>query len=122
MIYVGQSIAKSPAVCLARVKTNAGTYITQSAIATIVVKVFDTTTATLTTTTNPTVADVVYNTLQTDDRWQVDGDTTGYNVAIPIGGASMPLNRTYQIEATFTPTTGDAFIVLWQLEAEKVYS
>lgn len=71
-----------------------------------------------------TVANAVYNTLQTDGRWTQD--STGYNFALAIPGSSIPLpdssetyNRLYEIPVQFTPSVGNPFGVLFRLEQER---
>jgi len=60
-----------------------------------------------------TVADVVWDALQTDARWTVD--TTGYNFAATIDistNAAFAVRGTkYLVEFVFTPPTGQAFKV-----------
>lgn len=114
-IYENSSIA-----CLARVIDAAAAPITQASIQSISVKVFTEDGVEITPAPEVEVGDVVCDTLQTDDRWTVDG--TGYNLAIPLGGAAFPTQGNYQIEAHITPTDGLSFYVVWNVQAQNIYS
>ena len=99
---------QSSLVVLARVKrVGSNSYLTIASTSSISVSTYNSTTAALVTTVTPTVSAVVFDTLQTDDRWNVEGDTTGYNLAIPLTAAHFPDGNTnYQIEVLITPTDG----------------
>ena len=66
-----------------------------------------------------TVSSVVYDTLQTDDRWDEDG--TGYNflhvIQIDTSNAFAIAGRNYQAEYILTPTDEQPVIVRFQLQA-----
>lgn len=63
-----------------------------------------------------TVATVIFNTLKIDDRWTAD--TTGYNFRYDPPVTETPTGGlTYRWEVTFTPTTGAAFVAVWEVEA-----
>lgn len=66
-----------------------------------------------------TVADTIYDTLQTDDRWTKD--TTGYNFAHELDvseHAAFPTAGVeYLVEVTLTPTTGQILIVRYRIAA-----
>lgn len=98
----------SGASFMARVLGNAGTNITQASISSITCNVYNAITLASVATPSVVVASSVFDTLQTDSRW--DTDTTGYNfrhdlppTAFPDG--DIPL----VIEYLFTPASGDAF-------------
>ena len=80
-------------------------------------------------TDNPTVADVIFDTLQTSDtRWTID--TTGYNVKyemlasqLPVGSSSAGEPRIVQLEIIITPTGGGPNLpVVVQFEVRGLYS
>ncbi len=55
-----------------------------------------------------TVADVIFDTLQTDARWTFD--STGYNFKDPIADTIFPSgDKVYRVEYLFTPATGAKF-------------
>lgn len=75
-----------------------------------------------------TVADVIYDTLQTDAVW--DQDATGYNFRHTVdvrpvseeeedggglGPAFTAAGRTYLVEVTLTPVTGQVIILPFEL-------
>ena len=57
-----------------------------------------------------TIADVVFDSLQTDARWTKD--STGYNFRATIPAAAFPSTSDYRVQITFTETTGETF-PLW---------
>lgn len=69
------------------------------------------------------VADVIFDTLQTDDRWTVDA--TGYNFAFEMPADTIPESLLdnypkipwYDIPVKFTPTTGEVFFARFRVEA-----
>lgn len=61
----------------------------------------------------PDVSDTVYDTLQTDSRWQED--SSGYNVAYKF---AAPLRaKTYELRLTLT-VGDDNLIVVWQVDSQ----
>lgn len=121
MIAKAVVIEDSAAVLLARVLKASGAPIVQADVSSISVKVFDAGEASqVGSTYTPTVSAVVYNTLQTDSRWSED--TTGYNLAIALAGSYWPTAGRYQAEVKITPVSGDAFYVVFALEALNIFS
>ena len=108
---------------LARIEDHAGTTLTQAATSAIAYTVF------LVDDDDPdgdvavsghdevavTVADSIFDTLQTDDRWSVD--TTGYNFRHTIdisGGAAFAIRgRKYRVVFTLTPADTTEQAVKW---------
>jgi hypothetical protein len=65
-----------------------------------------------------TVASIVYDTLQTATPWTVDA--TGYNFrhTVPIASAAFATPaRSYVVQYTLTPTTGQPIVVSFALRA-----
>lgn len=61
-----------------------------------------------------TVANVVFDTLQTDDRW--DEDTDGYNFLHAIAASVFATGDVLaQIEYVFTPTSGQAWTLSYEV-------
>lgn len=119
----GTAYEDGGATCMARVVGNNGANITQATINAATFKVFDlselpgkqTGTGTL------TVADVVFDTLQTDARWTVD--STGYNFRHTVPASAFPLGgRKYRVEYLFDPTSGEDFFVAFDITVTEVYT
>lgn len=116
MIITKASIPQGSApVCLAKVVDSAGDAITQAGLTSVERRVWNVaipgtivwpvapTAATL------TIADVVFDTLQTDNGWSVDEIGWNFRDIVPASicsGAGI----TYRIEYKFTPSSGE---VLW---------
>ena len=66
-----------------------------------------------------TVADIIYDTLQTGAEWTVDA--TGYNfrheVPVSTNDAFPTAGRSYQIRYELTPTSGEKIIVRFVVKA-----
>ena len=106
---------------MARVQI-AGANAEQADVTSITWKAFDTAdTSTVAASGTLTVADVVFDTLQTDGRWT--RDTTGYNfrhnlaASVLVGGG-----KTYRIEHAWTPASGEVFHTVYEIDTEKLYS
>lgn len=111
----------SGAVIMARITAADGTNLTQAATSSITYKVFDNRDLTTPTTSGTlTVSSVIYDTLQTDSRW--DADSTGYNFAWEVP-ASVFVNgdRKYIIELLVTPGSGEQFHVVFQGTTLPIY-
>lgn len=103
---------------LARVLGPDGELIQQADLSSIVCDVEnDAGTATLDATL--TISAVIFDALQTDDRWQEDG--TGFNFAYEVPASAFPAQGNYRIEFTFTPVSGEAFKVIFEGPAHSSF-
>lgn len=95
-----------------------GVDLVQSGVASISRKIFDLhgdTPNTAESTTAPVVADVIFDTLQTDARWSKD--SSGYNFRERIVGSNFPTGgHTYRVEYVFTGsgTPAETFPVVFE--------
>jgi len=109
----------SGAYLMARVLGGDGSAVQQSDISSIAYSVYDMDDTSSPGTGSLTVANVVYDTLQTDSRWTTD--TTGYNF-----GWSAPASlfatgdRVYKVEVLFTPASGEVFHVQWDVTTRSM--
>ena len=116
-----KAIEDSTFTLLARIKGASGGYLTQDALTSITYAVHDTADGAEIGTGTLTIADVVYDTLQLDDLW--DEDQTGYNFRWDVNPTLIPEgDKHYRFEITFTPSSGFAFKVVYDVETEGVYS
>lgn len=110
------------ATLMARIVGQDGSNITQASLTAITCKVFDLNSATPDTavsTPSITIADVVFDTLQTDSRWSFD--TTGYNFRHSPSSANFSAgDHRYRIEYKFDPVSGDDFFVVFEVMAHPV--
>jgi hypothetical protein len=91
MAVVVQLREDAPAFIMARLVDSDGTYIVQSDVSSVEVKVFDRYVSDTTpaySATGITPASVIFNTLQTDSRW--DKDSIGYNFGHLLPVAAFP--------------------------------
>jgi hypothetical protein len=119
IVVKGRIIAESGAVLLARVQDSQGNNLTNATTSGIVVNVYNAETATLSTTL-PSQATTIYDTLQSSAIWTQDA--IGYNVSIAVPGSAWPTAATYRVEAIVTPVSGDSYFLLWELYAINVFS
>jgi hypothetical protein len=112
----------SGVILMARIVNDAGTLLTQATTTSITCKSYDTSDPTGTPVT-PTVvvASVIFDTLQTPDIWTED--STGYNFKHVLPATAIPNgDRTYQVEYKITPTSGEAFYLVFQLQTIGILS
>lgn len=106
-------------MCLARVLAASGSYITQTATLSITCAVYDLHSATpnaAIATPTVTVATSVYDTLQTGLAWT--RDSTGYNFKHTLADTLFTTgNHVYQVEYTFTPTSGEDARAIYRIYA-----
>jgi hypothetical protein len=107
-------------VLMARIRGLDAQEIIQSTISSISLKVFDLSSGEqVGATAALTVASVVFDILQTDDRWTKDG--TGYNFRTTVSGAYFsPGDRDYRIEVVFTPATGSPFPLVCEVSVQNL--
>lgn len=108
----------SGASFMARVVGNDAANITQASITGITCKVFDSS-GTSVATPSITVANVVFDTLQTDARWTVDG--TGYNFLHAMPDTVFTTGgETYTVEYMFDPASGSDFPCVYEVPARAL--
>lgn len=106
---------KGSVLVLARITGEAAangvaTPITQATITSIALKITELPSRTVVAPPEITVSDVVFDTMQTDDRWTIDA--VGYNFAHWIDGATYLLTPSviHRLEYTFTPSTTPGYV------------
>lgn len=118
----GEVYEDSGAVLMARVQGEDATNITQAGTTAVTYKVFDadsTTPNTAVATGTLTVADVIFDALQTDARWTLD--STGYNFRHTMAASVFnDPNHRYEIEYLFDPVSGEDFFVLFHIYTRPV--
>ena len=108
----------NPVVIAARVADITGSLITQSSVSSLTVSTVNAETQTTTTTSSPTVADVVFNSLQTGSVWSTD--SIGYNLLVTADGFTDADTR-YQVQIVLTPTAGDVFTLTAIVRTRPIY-
>ena len=106
---------------MARIQGADASNITQATTSAITLAVFKNANTTATYTASLTVADVVFNSLQTDSRW--DKDSTGYNWRYAvIASVFDDGDATYRLEFKFTPTSGSQYFVIFEIDTVEVFT
>ncbi len=112
----GVAIEDGGATLLARIVGNDAANINQASISAITYQVFTkgaTVDRAVGSPLNKTV--VIFDALQTDAVWTVD--TTGYNFKYAAVPAEFPTgNEVSVFEFKFTPTSGEVFFVLYEID------
>tara|TARA_R100000655_G_scaffold11743_6_gene27022 strand:+ start:1670 stop:2047 length:378 start_codon:yes stop_codon:yes gene_type:complete len=107
--------------CMARILGDDAAAITQSTTSAITVAVFKNASTTATYTASLTVADVVFNSYQTDARW--DLDSTGYNFRYAVISSVFDEgDATYRVEFKFTPTSGSQYFVVYMVDTVEIFT
>lgn len=117
--YIWQGTA---CVLLGRLRNLSGAYLTQASLTSIAYKVVDLKAIPAAVINSGTfvIGSVIFDTLQTDARWQIDA--TGYNFAATLTGSNFPNAATaYRVQVTFTQTDANAFIGSWQPTTYQVF-
>tara|TARA_R110002073_G_scaffold173721_1_gene330826 strand:- start:1725 stop:2102 length:378 start_codon:yes stop_codon:yes gene_type:complete len=107
--------------CMARIVGADSTAITQSTTSAITLAVFKNSSTVATYTASLTVADVVFNALQTDGRWTKD--STGYNFRYSaIASIFDDGDATFRLEFKFTPTSGSQYFVVYEIDTVEIFT
>ena len=109
------------ATCMARIVGADATAITQATTSAITLAVFKNANTSATYTASLTVADVVFNALQTDGRWTKD--SSGYNFRFSaIASIFASGDATFRLEFKFTPTSGSQYFVIYEIDTVEVFT
>ena len=105
---------------MARILGTDGDEIVQADISTITYAVHEKVAGTeIIASTSLTISAVVFDTLQTDDRWHTDA--TGYNFRMDAPVTAFPTGgTTYMVEVKFTPASGAVFHVVFEVAAQAL--
>ena len=99
-----------------------GNLVKQADLTSIQVKIYNTQSETPTTaeqTANPTVASVIFDTLQTTGIWKLIRG--GGNFKYDVAASWVPAGRTaYRIEVKFTTTGSKVYWGKWQAETQEI--
>ena len=95
----------------ARVELPNAAYITQAALTSANCKV-ENAAGTETYDAALTIANVVFDTLQNDSRW--DRDSTGRNFLFEVPATAFSATGHHRVEVQFTPVAGEVFVVVWE--------
>lgn len=119
-IWSGAMFEDSGVSLMARVVGNDAANIVQADCTTILRSIYNAATgAAIEEDESLTIADVVFDTLQTDNRWLYD--TTGYNFRDPVPAAKFAAGSTgYRVEYKFTPASGEVWHVVFQIAATEL--
>lgn len=114
---------RASAVLLARVRSHTGQYVTQASLSQIrreIWEIVDGSPSNVSGPTAQTIADVIFDTLQTGDpRWTFDA--IGYNFLATIGKDDLPNKGEFKIEYECLPVTaGERFWVKFSADAQEI--
>jgi len=109
---------------MARIRNNAGAYITQASLSSITCNVFSLQGG-VKQVGSPavTISATVFNTLQTnanDPRWTLDN--VGYDFAFSIPASFFATAGQYRAEFLFQPISGDQFAIVAPIAAQRLLS
>lgn len=109
----------SGAYLMARVLGGDGSAVQQADVSSIAYSVYDSDDTSSPATGTLTVANVVYDTLQTDSRWTADA--TGYNVGWSAPASLFPTgDRVYLVEVAVTPASGEVYHLRWDVTTRPI--
>lgn len=109
----------SGAYLMARVLGGDGSAVAQADISSIAYSVYDMDDTSSPATGTLTVANVVYDSLQTDSRWTED--TTGYNFGWSAPASLFPSgSKVYLVEIALTPASGEVLHVKYKVTTRDV--
>lgn len=115
----GTAVENSGLVLLARVRNSGGDYIQQSDLSSINCAVYDAISGNELATPSVDISSSVYDTLQTDARWEEDD--VGYNFAHTLPASALSSGSTrYRIEYKFQPSSGEQYYVVYDVTATEV--
>ena len=107
--------------CMSRILGDDASAITQSTTSAITVAVFKNASTSATYTASLTVADVVFDSYQTDARWSKD--STGYNFRYAVVASVFDAgDATYRAEFKFTPSSGSQYFVIYKINTVEVFT
>ena len=111
---------KSGCQPMARIYSPTGALITQAGTTSVTRTVTNLRTGAVISAASPlTVANVIFDTLQTDARWTKD--STGYNFKDSITSTILTSpNVIHRAEYKFVPTSGDNYWIVFELTTEPV--
>jgi hypothetical protein len=105
---------------MARIQGADASNITQATTSAITFAAFKNADQTATYTASLTVADVVYDSLQTDARWS---GSIGYNFRYAVIASVFDAgDATYRLEFKFTPTSGSQYWVIYAIDTVEVFT
>ena len=129
IFQLAASFEDSTAYILARVRGTTGSYITQSSLSAINLRVYDPDNPPETSADDDEAviaardlvkADVVFDTLQTDSGW--DADATGFNLKIEVLPADLPRGgQTSRFEVKFTNSSSKIWHAVFDVPAQGLY-
>jgi len=109
----------SGAYLMARVLGGDGAAVQQADVSSIAYSVYDMDDTSSPATGTLTVANVVYDTLQTDARWTKD--STGYNFGWAAAATLFPTgDKLYLAELLFTPASGEAYHLVFHVRTRAI--
>ena len=121
-VIQGFVFERASTLLLARVENPDGDLVTRASLASIsrqIHKVSVTPPVPVGSEVTETIADVVFDTLQTDDRWTLD--SLGYNFAAELSKTDLPENGVYRVEYELVTVAGSKrYWVIFEITAHEV--